>query len=250
MMTRRLLAALVLAWPLPAQAVEYGGWYARATLDTWHDDNLARYRVATPESFPRGNQDLGADLGLAVGNVFLLAPSLDLRLTVSGRGSRAALYPEWSGASAGLFADLGYRWDEQTDAYVAAGSSFTWGASPYHLAEAGLERRLWPGGSAHAAAGLGLNASERASLRYVAPGLSLGVQQRFETGTSLALSYGYMQRQYEAARLDPQHQIFVLAAQRLNRQWELRARYGYTLATSQTTGFRNGFLTLGLAYYM
>lgn len=241
-----LAASCLLA--APAEAVEYGGWYARLTLDSWHDDNLARQSSFRPDRFPRGNQDFGADAGLSLGSVFVLDPRFDLWITGSARASRAVLYPEWSGAAASLYGDLAYHWNADTEAYLAAGASRAWAGSPFYSAELGLERRLWPGGRAHAAAGYAEYLSDRPALSYHLPNASVGFRQSFPTGTRLGLSYGYQQRMYQANRTDPQHQLFGIATQRLFGRFELRARYAYTLATSASAGFRNGFLSVGLAY--
>lgn len=237
--------AVVLAVAGPAEAAEYGGWYARFSLDGWHDDNLARGQLPTPTRFPHGNQDVGANLGLSLGSVWLLAPHWDLWVTASAQASRAVLYPEWSGQSAGLSADLSYRLDPSTQAYIALGGSRAWAGSPYYTAEAGLARQLWPGAMAQLTSGFGLYGSDRPELRAGIPALSLGLQQLWPTGTRAVASYGY---QYRLAETAPgaQHQLYVLVGQRLTPMLELRLRYVQSLATAVGSAYRSGYLTLGL----
>lgn len=241
------LAGLLLA-AAPAEAVEFGGWYGRATLDAWHDDNLARQATPALSFYPRGNQDLGGNVGLALGTAFLLTPTLELWLTGSARASRAMVYPEWSGFSTALFADLSQRWTPDLATYLSAGSSMFWGGSPYHMAELGIERRAWPGGWLYGAAGVGAFASDSAERAFWMPGLTAGFQQGFATGTRLALSYGFQERRYAGDRQEPQHQVFLLAGQRMSDRVEFRARYGYTVATSAQASYRNGFFSFGLAF--
>ncbi|MFP5503472.1 MAG: hypothetical protein ACLGIN_13365, partial [Candidatus Sericytochromatia bacterium] len=242
-----LALALLLLFAPPAEAVEFGGWYGRATLDAWHDDNLARQEVPRLSFYPRGNQDLGGNVGLALGSAFLLTPSLELWLTGSARLSRAWIYPEWSGLSTALFADLSHRWTPDLSSYLSAGSSMFWGGSPYHMAEVGIEQRAWPGGWVYGAAGLGMLQSDNPAWAFWMPGLTAGFQQGFPTGTRASLSYGYQERRYEGDRREPQHQVFLLLGQRMSDRVELRARYGYTLATAPEASYRNGFLSFGLA---
>lgn len=245
----RLAGLLLLGFSAPAQALEYGGWYGRATLDGWHDDNLARGRALDPAWLPSGNQDLGGDLGLALGSVWLLAPALDLWVTANGHASRAWRYPDASGASLGLFTELSWHRDADTQAYISAGASHRWGAGLFYLADMGLQRRMWPGGWLHAATALGMSQGDRPALRYALPSVSVGVQQGFEPGTRVSLSYGYQQRHFERAATEAQHQLFLLAAQRLDAHLELRTRYALTLGSTPNP-FRSGLLTFGLAYYL
>lgn len=237
------LAAL-LASAGPVQAAEYGGWYARLSLDGWHDDNLARSQAPSPTRFPRGNQDVGANLGFSLGSVWLLAPRWDLWVTASAQTSRAVLYPEWSSHSASLYADLSCRLDQATQAYIALGGSSAWAGSPYGSAEAGLARQLWPGATVQLASGFGLYWSDRPELRTRMPALSLGLQQRWPTGTRVVASYGYQYRLADTAS-GAQHQLYLLLGQRLAPLLELRLRYLQSLATAGGPS-PSGYATLGL----
>lgn len=242
-----LTAAGLLMAAEAAEAAEYGGWYARVTLDGWHDDNLARRLTPSADRFPRGNQDVGGDVGLALGSVFLLAPRLDLWVTASARHARPLLYPEWSGGSASLYADLGWRWDAATQAYAALGGSRGMLGGPFYSAEVGIDRRLWPGGSGHMGCGVGHYTSDRPDRSFSMPGVSMGLRHTFAGGTRLAGSYGFQQR-YHSAGAESQHQLFFLAAQRLSPLFELRARYTLTAVGAEPEAYRNGFFNLGLVF--
>lgn len=248
-MIKRLLGLLLLlgAFPRQASAMAYGGWYGRATLDGWHDDNLARQDTPLPEFFPKGNEDAGAELSVSLGSVFLFGPDLDLWLTGSGSGSLALLYPALDSSSAALFADLDWHGLPGMAAYASVGSSFFYGGSPFYIGEVGLEHQLWPGAWLTGAANWGYSDSGSADFRYSAPGAALGLQQGFATGTRLGLSYGVQQRRF-GSHNDLDHEIYAIAEQRLSDNWELRARYAYDIVVSDVRGYRNGIFTMGLAF--
>jgi hypothetical protein len=240
--------ALLLALPAPAFAVAYGGWNARMTLDSWYDDNLTRGLAVTTTTLPYGNQELGLNLGLGVGNVFVITPEIDSWVIVNAHGRTGAFYPSLSGAWGSLFSNTVVHLDGGREAYGLLGVTHFLGSGTYYAGEAGLVQPLWGGASGRLEAGVGNYQSFTAGYSFGMPSVGAGFDQAFQTGTTLGVRYAFQTQFYDAGRVDPRHQLYLLASQRLWGNWEVHGHYLGTLDTSSTTGYREGYVDLGVGY--
>jgi hypothetical protein len=246
---RRVALALagVLLAAAPAQALEYGGWSAGASVDTYYDDNLARGSSVSAAALPYGNQDLGLNLGLNVGNVFVLRPDLDTWVIVSLHGRAGALYPSLSTAWGSVFSNTVWHLDGGREAYALLGSTGFWGSGAYHAAETGLVQPLWAGARARVQLGGGAYATQTVDAGFAMPSVGAGLDQVFMTGTQLGVRYAY-QTLFYSTRTAPRHQVYLLGSQRLGGGWEAHAQYLWTLDLSDGAGYTEGYLGAGIGY--
>lgn len=250
---RRLLCALLLAAgaPLglaaPAAALSYGGWSARAGLDSWHDDNLARGSAISAAALPRGNQDLGARLSLSVGNVFVWAPEVETWLLANASGSVGLFYPELGAFWGSLYGQTVWRLAPGRELFWLAGGTLYGAAGTYLATELGLVQALWPGASARLEAGGALFAAEDPETGFALPSAGVGIDQLLPTGTQLGARYA-LQRQAFAAYALPRHQASLLLSQRLAPSWELHAQYLATIVPDAAAGYVEGYANLGVSF--
>jgi hypothetical protein len=231
----------------PAYAVDYGGWNARATLDGWHDDNMARGVAVTTTSLPNGNQDFGAHLGLSFGNVWLLTPVLDTWLIVDGHGSAGLLYPALSDVWGALYSHTVWHLDGGRDAFVLGGATGFWGNGNYLSAQAGMVQPLWIGASARGEAGVGLYTTNVAGSSFSMPSIGGGIDQLLVTGTQLSAHYAFQFQAYDDGHTVPRHQVYLRAGQPVGNGWEVHATYLETIDLS-VSSYLEGYLGLGIAY--
>lgn len=243
-----LVASALFATQRPADAFAYGGWNARVSFNSWHDDNLSRGLVVSPSALPYGNQDLGLNMGLSLGNVFVLAPDLDTWLIGNLYGRTGFLYPTLSSAWGSIFSNTVRHLDGGRELYLLLGTTAFWGNGHYFAGETGFVQPLWAGANARVEAGAGTYMVETAGASFGMPSLGLGFDQAFSTGTQLGARYAYQTLFYDAGRVDPRHQLYLLASQRIGGGWELHARYLRTFATSPTAGYQEGYFDLGMDY--
>jgi hypothetical protein len=231
----------------PASAIAYGGWTAGASVDTYYDDNLTRGLVVPSTALPYGNQDLGLNLGLSVGNVFLLTPEVDTWLIASVHGRAGVLYPSLSGAWGSLYSNTVWHLDAGREIYALLGSTGFWSAGWYHAAEAGFVQPLWGGASARVQLGGGTYLVDTADAGFTMPSVGVGFDQAWLTGTQVGLRYAY-QTLFYVSRTDPRHQLYALASQRLGGGFEVHAQYLRTLNVSDTAGYTESYVGAGMGY--
>jgi hypothetical protein len=251
-MAKRVWAAAVAVAALgvaaPAEAVSYGGWNARASMDTWYDDNLARGLVLPADVLPNGNQDLGMNVGLTVGNAFVLTPDVDTWVIASAHGRAGVLYPSLSGAWGSLFSNTVWHLDGGRETYALLGSTHFFGAGTYHAGELGFVQPLWTGASARVQAGAGRYFTSTTGSGFTMPTLGGGLDHAFTTGTLVGVRYAYQTLMYEDSRVDPRHQVYGYVSQRLGANWEVHARYLRTVDLSTTAGYTEGYMDAGIGY--
>jgi hypothetical protein len=253
-MTRRGIAAIALALlaiampAAPADAIAYGGWNARATLDSWYDDNLARGTVVSTTALPYGNSDFGLHVGLGLGNVFVLTPDIDTWVIVNAHGRVGAFYPSLSGAWGSVFSNTVWHLDGGRELYGLLGVTHFLTLGTYWAGELGFAQPLWWGGTARLEAGAGSYRSFTSGYSFAMPSVGGGFDQVFTTGTTVGFRYAYQTQFYDASRIDPRHQLYLLASQRLNANWELHAHYLKTFDVSATTGYTEGYVDFGVGY--
>jgi hypothetical protein len=241
------LAALV-ASPAPAEAVAYGGWNARVTLDSWYDDNLTRGLAVSTGTLPNGNQDLGLNVGVGVGNVFVLTPEVDTWVLVNAHGRTGLYYPSLSGGWGSLFSNTVVHLDGGREAYGLVGATHFLGSGTYYAGELGLVQPMWAGASGRLEAGTGLYRSYTTGYSFAMPSLGLGLDQAFQTGTTVGVRYAFQTQFYDEGRIDPRHQIYLLASQRVWGNMEVHAHVLETFDTSGTNGYQEGYFDLGVGY--
>lgn len=241
------LAVALLSAAEPAQAIAYGGWNARLSLDSWYDDNLTRGITVSPAALPYGNQELGLNLGASLGNVFVLTPEIDSWLIASVNGRAGVLYPSLSGVWGSLFSNTVMHLDGGREAYMLLGTTHFWNSGTYNAAGAGLVQSLWTGASARVEAGVGGYFANQASSSFTMPSIGGGLDQVFMTGTSLGARYAY-QTLFYSASTTPRHQFYLFASQRLGANWEVHGRYLRTIDLSSTNGYQEGYFDMGVGY--
>jgi hypothetical protein len=244
-----VLLAAMLAWTAggaPALAIDYGGWNARASIDSWYDDNLTRGLAVSADTLANGSQDLGLHLGASVGNVWLLTPDLDTWLIVDVHGSYGLFYPSLSGTWGSLVSNTVWHLGGGRETSLMLGTSAFWGNGNYHAASLDFKQPLAAGASAHLEGGASTYQTNVAGASFWMPSAGGGLDWALPTGTLLGLRYAFQPRFYEADSA-PRHQALVRASQRLGA-WELHASVLETLDTTAGAGFQEGYFGCGVAY--
>lgn len=242
----RRLGLAIAAWlaaTAPVQAIDYGGWNARASLDSWYDDNLTRGLAVSADTLANG--DVGLHLGASVGNVWLLTPDLDAWLIVDLHGSYGLNYPTLSDAWGSLVSNTVWHLNGGREAALMLGTSAFWGSGNYHAASLDFRQPLWAGASVHVEGGASTYRTDVDGASFWMPSAGGGLDQAFPTGTLVGLRYAYQPRFYEAA-VAPRHQGLLRASQRFG-SWELHASILETVDTS-SNGFQEGYFGCGVAY--
>jgi hypothetical protein len=128
------------------------------------------------------------------------------------------------------------------------GTTYFWNSGGYHAAELGFLQPLWAGASARIEAGAGFYMTSVADTSFAMPSVGVGLDQAFLTGTTVGVRYAYQTLFYSSTRVDPRHQFFLVASQRLAANWEVHARYLRTIDLSSTAGYQEGYFDMGVSY--
>lgn len=250
----RLTIAGLCAWlgvamqAAPARAIAYGGYSLRASLDTWHDDNLARGIALTSADLPNGNQDFGLQLGLSMGNVVVFSPAIDTWLIVGLHGTRGWFYPSLGNAWASLMLDTEWHLNSGQEAYWLLGPSFFWGNGTFYTSEIGFVQPVWPGADVRGGVGGAYYAVDTAGASYGLPSIGIGLDQVLPSKTLLGLRYALQAQIFSASQVDPRHQVFASVTQPLGAGFEVHAYYLETIDLSDTTPYWEGYVDLGVGY--
>lgn len=249
---KRLLAAtaLVLGCAAPAGAWDLGSPFGRIGWDVGFDDHVSGREAPDPLRYARGNADASGAVSLGLGQEIAL--DADRLLTVSGalRGSRYALYPEFSRAWGSMTLELAsydllWGWDAFCGA--SAGADFASGRTgSLSLA---LERGVWGGITGAMAAGayryLGQAATE-----HVGGWGELSLRKRFGS-LGLTLAYSHLRRGYDAGGADASQAILAYITWQLYPGLYLKASAERNWNQSDLTGaaYAGGLFNLGSVYY-
>lgn len=241
------VAGVMAAFASPALAIAYGGWTAGASLDTYYNDNLTRGLVVPSTALPYGNQDLGLNLGLSIGNVFVLTPEIDTWVIASAHGRAGVLYPSLSGAWGSLYSNTIWHLEGGRETYVLFGTTRFLSSGWYHALEGGFVQPLWAGASGRVQVGGGSYLADVVDASFTMPSIGVGFDQAWVTGTQVGVRYAY-QSLFYSSRTDPRHQIYLLASQKLGGNWEAHAQYLRTINVSADAGYAEGYFGAGIGY--
>lgn len=245
-----VVLALVLGLAAPAGAMELGAPYGRIGWDLSVDDHVSGQEAPDPLRFARGNADASGALGVGFGQELLFDETRSLTLSGSLRGSRYALYPEfsrvWGSLSLELAAyDLAWGWDGFWGANLGGdfGSGRTGGLS------LGLERAWWGGVTGALAAGayryLGQEQSE-----HLGTWGELALRRRFGP-LGLTVAYSLLRRGYLSGDADGTQALSAFVTWQLYSGVFLKASAERTWNRSDLTGatYEGGLFNLGSVYY-
>ncbi|HEY9899988.1 MAG TPA: hypothetical protein V6D00_12460 [Pantanalinema sp.] len=251
-MTRRAIAALAFALALasPAGAWELGSPYGRIGWDLAVDDHVSGQQAPDPLRFARGNADASGALSLGAGQEIALDDDRILTLSGGLRGSRYALYPEFSRAWGSLSLELAtydllWGWDAFWG--VNAGGDFANGRTGG--LSLGLERSLWGGVTGALAAGayryLGTEQSEHAGGWG-----ELSLRRRFGS-LGLTVACSLLRRGYQAGGADASQALSAFVTWQLYPGLYLKASAERNWNQSDLTGatYAGGLLNMGSVYY-
>lgn len=249
---RRLLVATVLASGLafPAEAWELGSPYGRIGWDVGFDDHVSGREVPDPQRFASGNADASSAVSLGLGQEIPL--DADRILTLSGalRGSRYALYPEFSRAWGSLSLELatyGLSWGWDAFWGVSAGGDFSSGRTGGLTF--GLDHPL-PGGITGGAAGGAYRYLAQAATEHTGWWGELSLRRRFGP-LGLTLAYSQLRRGYEAGGVDASQAASAFVTWQLYQGLYLKASAERNWNQSDLTGasYAGGLFNLGSVYY-
>ncbi|MEB3223412.1 MAG: hypothetical protein VKS61_15160 [Candidatus Sericytochromatia bacterium] len=244
---RRLRTALCAlaawAWPLPAHALAYGGWTAGASLDTYHSDVTTRGLTIGTTALPSTSQDLGLNLGLTFGNVFVLTPDVDTWVLASAQGRAGAWAQPSTTAWGSLYSNTVWRLDGGREAYALLGTTRFWDVGWYQAAEGGLIQPLWDGARGRLQLGAGRHATDAGSGDFWMPSAGLGLDLTWPSGTGLGLRWAYQHLVY-ATGAEPRQQAYAIASQRLGEGWEAHLQVLRSFGDARA----DGYVGTGLGY--
>jgi hypothetical protein len=233
----------VLGWAGPAEAIAYGGWTAGASLDTYYSDVLTRGLTIGTTALPTASQDVGLNMGLTLGNVFVLTPDVDTWVLASAQGRVGAWVTPATTAWGSLYSNTVWRLDGGREAYALLGATRFWDVGWYQALEGGLVQPLWEGARGRLQLGGGRYATDGGSGDFWMPSAGVGLDQTWASGTTVGVRWAYQALTF-ATGTEPRQQAYAIASQRLGEGWEAHVQALRTFSAASA----DGYVGTGLGY--